>query len=259
MSRSRSAPPALAVVGELVVERDPLRASGRLLRQGGTDASYVDLADPRHLEFDYLRWMAIVLRAGGARRVLHIGGGACALARALASEDPESRQEVCEIDAAVLEIARRHLGLRRMPGLRVRHAEGRAALRARPDASLDAVAVDAFVGARVTASLTTATAMADAARVAPLTVVNVLDDRRGGEITAIAAALRDAYPRVWALGGRVGNTVVAGDRLGFDLTRIAAQAAADPSPARLIAPATMARRLVTSVARGDAEAAPRSG
>lgn len=220
------------------------------------DASYVDLSDPRHLEFDYLRWMAIVLRAAGARRVLHIGGGACALARALAAEDPEGRQEVCEVDADVLELARRHLGLRRMPGLRVRHAEGRAALRARADASLDAVAVDAFVGARVPASLTTATAMADAARVAALTVVNVLDDRRGGEVTAIAAALRDAYPRVWALGGRVGNTVLAGDRIGFDLSRIAARAAADPSPARLIAPATMARRVATSIARHDADTAP---
>nr|MDQ2897732.1 hypothetical protein [Actinomycetota bacterium] len=116
--------------------------------------------------------------------------------------------------------------------------------------------VDAFIGARVPASLTTAEAMVDAARVAPLTVVNVVDDRRGGEVTAIAAALRDGYPRVWALGGRVGNTVVAGDRLGLELSRIAARAAADPSPARVIAPAAMARRLATSVARRDADTAP---
>ncbi len=223
------------------------------------DASYVDLSDPRHLEFDYLRWMAIVLRAAGVRRVLHIGGGACALARALAAEDPGGRQEVCEVDSDVLEVARRHLGLCHMPGLRVRHSEGRAVLRARAEASLDAVAVDAFVGARVPASLTTAEAMSDAARAAPLTVVNVLDDRRGGEVTAIAAAVRDAYPRVWTLGGRVGNTVVTGDRLDFDLSPIAARAAADPSPARLIAPAAMARRVATSIASHDADIAPQPG
>ncbi len=215
------------------------------------DASYIDLSDPRHLEFDYLRWFRIVLRGAGARRVLHIGGGACALARALAAEDSQGRQEVCEVDADVLAIARRHLGLRRAPGLRVRHAEGRAALRARSGAGFDAVAVDAFVGARVPAGLTTAEAMTDAAAVAALTVVNVVDDRRGEEITAVAAALRDAYPRVWALGGRVGNTLVAGDRGGFELRTIAARAAADPSPARLIAPAAMGRRLMTSVARHD--------
>src|SRR5256885_16563613 len=99
----------LAERGELTLEVDPLRPSGRLLRQAGMDASYVDLAAVTHLEFDYLRWLRIMLRAAGARRVLHIGGGACALARALAAEDPGARQEVCEIDADVLAVAREHL------------------------------------------------------------------------------------------------------------------------------------------------------
>ena len=62
------------------------------------DASYVDLADPSHLEFDYMRWIRIVLRTARARRVVHVGGGACALARALAAEDPGGRQQVCEVD-----------------------------------------------------------------------------------------------------------------------------------------------------------------
>ena len=101
--------------GELVVEADPRRPSGRLLRQAGMEASYVDLADATHLEFDYIRWLRIVLRAARARRVLHVGGGACALARALAAEDPGGRQEVCELDADVLAVAREHLGLRSAP------------------------------------------------------------------------------------------------------------------------------------------------
>ncbi|MGZ6617984.1 MAG: spermidine synthase, partial [Solirubrobacteraceae bacterium] len=71
----------LARRGELIVEVDPWRPSGRLLRQAGMDGSYIDLADITHLEFDYMRWLRIVLRVAGARRVLHIGGGACALAR----------------------------------------------------------------------------------------------------------------------------------------------------------------------------------
>src|SRR5579864_270006 len=103
----------IARVGELTAEVDPRRPSGRLLRQGGMDASYVDLADPTHLEFDYMRWMRIVLRSAGARRVLHVGGGACALARALVAEGPGGRQEVCEVDHSVLALAREHLGLRR--------------------------------------------------------------------------------------------------------------------------------------------------
>ena len=83
-----AAPRIVARDGDLVVERDPRRPTGRLLRQADMEASYVDLADASHLEFDYMRWMRIVLRAARARRVLHIGGGACALARALAAEDP---------------------------------------------------------------------------------------------------------------------------------------------------------------------------
>ena len=194
MSRTRTAPTTIARRGALIAERDPLRPSGRLLRQGGMDASYVDLADPSHLEFDYMRWMRIVLRAARARRVLHVGGGACALARALAAEDPRGRQEVCEVDPEVLAMAREHLGLRRAPGLRVRVAEGRAFVALQPDASWDAIAIDAFVAATVPPHLITVEALADAARVAPLTLVNVLDDRAARDVRAVAAALSDPYP-----------------------------------------------------------------
>ena len=118
MSRARSLPLLIARHDDLVVEGDPRRVSGRLLRDGGMDASYVDLADPAHLEFDYMRWLRLVLRALRARRIVHVGGGACALARALAAEDPGGRQEVCELNAEVIALAREHLGLRRRPGLR---------------------------------------------------------------------------------------------------------------------------------------------
>jgi hypothetical protein len=89
----------VARYGELIAEIDPQRPSGRILRQAGMEASYVDLADATHLEFDYMRWLRIILRATGARRVLHVGGGACALARALAAEDPHGRQGGCGLSA----------------------------------------------------------------------------------------------------------------------------------------------------------------
>jgi hypothetical protein len=250
---SRGAPTTVARRGELVAERDPRRPSGRLLRQRDMDASYVDLADPLHLEFDYLRWIRIVLRTARARRMLHIGGGACALPRALAAEDPDGRQEVCEVDADVLALAREHLGLRRAPGLHVRHAEGRSFVASQPAGSWEAVVIDAFVGAAVPRRLITAEALADVARVAPLALVNVVDNRAARDVRAVAAGLAETYPRVWALGGRVGNTVVAGSAAALDLRRIAAQAAADPSPARLTAPAAMAQRLAGSLALRDDE------
>jgi hypothetical protein len=240
VSRLRIRQLTLARSGDLVAERDPLRPAGRLLRQGDMDASYVDLADPSHLEFDYLRWIRIVLRAASVRRVVHVGGGACALARALAAEDPGGRQEVCEIDVGVLALAREHLGLRRAPGLRVRVAEGRAFLAGQRSATWDAVVVDAFVAATVPRRLVTVEALADAARVAPLALINVLDNRATRDVRTIGTGLASAYPRVWALGVRAGNTILAGAVADLDLDRIAAQAAADPSPARLTRPEAMA-------------------
>lgn len=205
------------------------------------DSSYVDLADARHLEFDYLRWMRIVLRVAHARTVLHVGGGACALPRALAAEDPAGRQEVCEVDGRVLALAREHLGLRRTPGLRVRLADGRTFVARQREASWEAIVIDAFVGATVPRRLITVEALADVSRLAPTVLVNVLDDRSAREVRVVAAGLALSYPRVWALAGRTGNTVVSGSAAELQLDRIAALAAADVSPARLIPPDAMAR------------------
>ena len=251
MSRVRPTPTVLARRGELIVERDPRRPSGRLLRQGEMDASYVDLADPAHLEFDYMRWMRIVLRAARARRVIHIGGGGCSLPRALAAEDPNGRQEVCELDPDVLALAREHLGLRRVPGLHVRRAEGRAFVAGQGDRTWDAIAIDAFVAATVPRELITVQALADMARVAPLTLINVIDNRAAHDVHTIAAGLAASYPRVSTLGARAGNTIVVGTEQGLDLDRIAARAAADPSPARLLAPRELAHSLAGAVPLRD--------
>jgi hypothetical protein len=255
MGRQRTTWVSVARSGDLVVERDPSRRSGWLLRQAGMDASYVDLANPSHLEFDYMRWIRIVLRAARARRVLHVGGGACALPRALAAEDPGGRQEVCEVDATVLELARAHLGLRRARGLKVRHAEGRAFVAGQPDRAWDAVVVDAFIGARVPRTLMTAEALIDVARVAPLGVINVVDNRSAHDVRQVAAGLARAYPQVWALGVPAGNTIVIGCEAELHIEQIAAQAAADPSPARVTAPATMARMIAATAALRDSESA----
>src|SRR5215203_3670517 len=148
--------------------------------------------------------------------------------RALAAADRSARQEVIELDPEVVELARRHLGLRRTPGLRVRVGDGRAVLAGRPDGSADAVLVDAFVGARVPRHLVTAEALADLARVARVAAVNVVDTR----------AMAAAFPYVLALGApgvlakrRGGNVILVGAHAPPPLERLRARAAADRSPA----------------------------
>src|SRR4051812_20310131 len=246
MARRRSGPEVLAAAGDLVVQRDAGRATGRLLRHGDMDASYVDLGDLRHLEFDYLRRMRDVVETVRARRVIHIGGAAGALARALAASGRDRRQDVVEVDPDVLAFAREHLGLRRAPGLRVRHADGRAFLASRRDGSADAILVDAFVGARVPRHLVTAEALADAARVlAPGGALagNVVDAPPLNDARAIAAGLLDAFAVVAALGAgpvlrgrRAGNVVLVGAHGSLPLERLRTRASADPSPAEVRAP-----------------------
>jgi spermidine synthase len=251
MSRARaSRPEVIATVGDLCVQRDARRPSGRLLRQGQMEASYVDLADPRHLEFDYLRRMRDLVDALDARHIVHIGGAGCALARALAAARHERRQVVVEVDGAVLALARAHLGLRRTAGLRVREGDGRAFLARRPDAGADAVLVDAFVGARVPHHLATVEALADVARVLTADgalAINVIDVPPLADLRAIAAGLSATFATVAAIGEgpvlrgrRAGNVVLVAGRGTLPLERLRARAAADPSPASLLGPAAVA-------------------
>jgi len=249
MARRRSGPEILAEVGDLVVQRDRERPSGRLLRQGEMDASYVDLADPRHLEFDYLRRMRDVVEALRARRIVHVGGAGCALARSLAATDRTRtrRQEVVEVDPDVIALAREHLGLRKEPGLKVRIADGRAHLAGRPDGSADALLIDAFVGARVPRHLATTEALADAARVVAgggALAINVVDAPPMDDVRAIAAGLREHFATVVALGAgpvlrgrRQGNVVLVAAHGALPLERLRVRATADASVAALAGPA----------------------
>jgi spermidine synthase len=178
--------------------------------------------------------------------VVHVGGAGCALARALAAAEPAHRQAVIELDGDVVELARRHLGLRRAPGLKVRLGDGRAVLAGRPDGSVDAVLVDAFVGARVPRHLVTAEALADLARVAGLAAINVVDSRAMPDAAAIAAGLRTAFPYAFGLGAapvlakrRGGNVVLVGSHAPLPLDRLRASAAADRDPGALLEPSEL--------------------
>jgi spermidine synthase len=249
MARRRSGPEILASAGDLLVQRDADRPSGRLLRQGDMDASYVDLADPRHLEFDYLRRMRDLVEALRARRIVHVGGAGAALARSLAASDraQSRRQHVIEVDAEVVALAREHLGLRKLPGLKIKVADGRAWLAGRDPASADALLIDAFVGARVPRHLATVQALRDAARVvAPggALAINVVDAPPMDDVRAIGAGLSEVFATVAALGAgpvlrgrRQGNVVLIAAHGPLPLERLRVRAAADgASPATLAGP-----------------------
>ena len=112
-------------------DRVPLRAGGRRPRPAGGRTleldtlrhSYVDLADPEYLEFDYTKAIASVADAirpaGAPMRALHIGGGGFTLPRYLAANRPGTRSTVLEIDGGVVRLGRQQLGVDRIPHLSV--------------------------------------------------------------------------------------------------------------------------------------------
>jgi hypothetical protein len=199
------------------VEPDPRRSGGRLLLLDERESSHVDLDDPTHLEFGYVRRIGDVVDFVRPKEVVHLGGGACTLARYVHATVPGSMNEVYERDEGVLRVAREHLGLRTHPRLRVRIGDAAALLAKRPEGSADMVIGDAFVGLDVPEALTTAAFTAEVRRVlrpsgvyalnvddaAPLPVAR----RHAATLAATFAHLAVVAPRP-LLRGRGGGNVV---------------------------------------------------
>jgi spermidine synthase len=100
-------------VAELVADIDRPRAWTLLV--DGTPQSHVDLDDPEHLEFEYMRRLGhlvdLAAPAGQPLRVLHLGAGGLTLARYVAATRPGSGQLAVESDAALADLVRRRLPL----------------------------------------------------------------------------------------------------------------------------------------------------
>jgi spermidine synthase len=153
-------------------EREVVRADrpgAWLVRVDGRDQSYVDLEDPTHLAFDYVRRLGDVVDLhrppGEPTRVVHVGGAGLTLARYVATTRPRSAQVVLEPDQTLTELVRDALPLPRRSGVKVRAVDGRAGVRQLRDASADLVVLDAYADGRVPAELVAPAFFADVARV----------------------------------------------------------------------------------------------
>jgi spermidine synthase len=130
------------------VVADPARPSGRVLLLNSAQHSYVDLADPTHLEFAYTRWIgavADVLAPAGQRLdAVHLGGGGFTIPRYLTATRPGTENLVFEIDGELVRLGRSELGVRPGPGLRPVVGDARMLIGQRPSGSADLVVGDAF-------------------------------------------------------------------------------------------------------------------
>lgn len=245
----RLPPGPTAVTGgmaELLADAD--RDGSWMLLVNGTPQSHVDLDDPAHLEFEYVRRMGHVLdlaaEPGAALDVVHLGGGALTLPRYLAVTRPGSRQRVVEIDQPLTDLVREHLPLPRNARIRVRADDARAGLAATRSASADVVLTDVFAGARTPAHLTTVEFVTDAKRVlrpGGIYLANVADGPPLRFARAQVATLRAVFANVCLLaepgtlkGRRFGNLVAIASDADLPLAALTRRVAKDPMPARVV-------------------------
>jgi MFS family permease len=185
------------------VTADPDRVDGRTLELDTLRHSYVDLGDPRYLEFDYTRAIAAVADAirppGEAMRALHIGGGGFTMPGYLAADRPGTRSTVLEIDGGVVELGRQRLGVDRIPGLTVRVGDARTGLQEQPPGAYDLAIGDAFSGMAVPWHLTTrevAEQIRDTLTGDGVYAVNVIDYQPDHFARAEIATLRSVFEHV---------------------------------------------------------------
>ncbi|MEY2532971.1 MAG: hypothetical protein QOF29_881 [bacterium] len=204
------------------VVADAERASGRTLVLDDLRHSYVDLRDPRRLEFEYARWMGDAIDgmapAGAPLDAVFVGGGGFTLPRYVRATRPGSRSSVLEVDAALVDLARRRLGLRTGPDLQVHTGDARVTLRGEPTASADLVVGDAFGGLSVPWHLATVEFARDIRRVLRpdgLYALNVIDHEPLALVRAVGATLLEVFGDVALVAEPAADGAPGGGNLVF--------------------------------------------
>jgi spermidine synthase len=265
--------------GSVELVRDPDRPRAWTLLVDGAAQSHVDLDDPRHLEFEYMRRLGhlidLAAPPGEPLRVLHLGGGGLTLARYVAATRPGSDQLAVDADAELVELVRRRLPLgrrergqggRRTGRVRVRVVDARAVLENVQPGSFDVVVADLFTGARTPAHLTSLEFAAAVARALSPTGVygtNVGDGPPLTHARARAATVCSVFRHACLIadaavlrGRRFGNLVLAAADHGLPVAELTRRTAGDPFPARLVRGDDLARFAAGAKPITDARAEP---
>lgn len=247
--------------------------SGFELDVAGTPQSHVDLDDPTHLHFEYIGRMAAVIDQlrlpGQPLTAVHLGGGALTIPRYVAHTRPGSRQQVIELEQALVDLVRTNLPLPRGAQIRVRIGDARAGLARLPDSlvgNVDLLVSDVYAGAQTPAHLTTVEFYRDAARLlAPdgVLLVNVADGAGLAFARRQVATVREVLPEIALLaevqtlkGRRFGNLVIAASAAPLPTAWLPRLMAAGPHPAKVATGAELEEFVRGAVPATDATATP---
>lgn len=228
---------------ELIADND--RPAGWLLSVNGVAQSYVDLAEPTHLEFDYVRMVGDVIDLAAPVEApvtaLHLGGGGCSIPRYVAATRPGSRQVVIEADDLLAAAVRRELGVK---GFRLRVGDARESLAKVKPGNADLVVSDVFAGSDLPRHCTTLEYLElvrRAMRPGGTYIANIGDGPPLAFAKSQAATLRAAFTHVVLLaepavlrGRRFGNVVLAGSDVPFDVPGLIPRSARAIGRARVV-------------------------
>jgi len=250
--------------------------SGWELEVDGTPQSHVDLDDPTHLHFEYIARMGAVIdrlrMPGQPLTAVHLGAGALTLPRYIAATRPGSRQQVIELEPALVDLVRESLPLPRGAAIRFRIGDARDVLERLPSGlvgAVDLLVSDVYAGAQTPAHVTSVEFYRAAARMlAPdgVLLVNVADGAGLRYARAQVATVRAVLPHVAVLaevqvlkGRRFGNLVVAASAVPLPTEWLPRLMAAGPHPAKVAAGAELDTFVAgaTIVHDADATASPR--
>lgn len=241
----------------------------------GTPQSHVNLRDPSEVFFEYVRRIAHAIdlfRAPGQPiSALHLGGGAFTLPRYIEATRPGSRQQVIELESALVELVREAAPLPKRASIRVRHGDARAVLGKLPQGmhgAIDLVVVDIFAGSRTPAHVSSIEFYElIAPLLAPdgLVVVNTTDGTGQAFTRSQVATLAAVFGTVAAVGEpqtlkgrRFGNVVLLASNSNVDheLEWLPRLLAGGPHPARMLVGRELDEWLRGARAVTDVEAVP---
>ncbi len=158
----------------------------------------VDLDDPTHLEFRYIKLIGDVIDAmpDGPIDTLHIGGGAFSLPAYINATRPGSTNLVSEIDPLLVDIGRDELGLITGDDLEIVTGDARLAIPDLGDDAYDLIIGDVYGGLAVPWHLTTTEFIAELDRVlrpGGIYVMNAIDGDENRFVEAQLATLAEHF------------------------------------------------------------------
>jgi spermidine synthase len=237
----------------------------------GTPQSHVNMDDPGQLFFEYIQRMGNVIDLlapeGEAITAIHLGAGAMTIPRYVEHTRPGSRQQVIELEPALVALVREHLPLPRGASIRVRYGDARETISRLPPGllgSADLVVVDIFGGARTPAHVTSLEFYREvSALLSPsgVLLVNVADGPPLAFARSQGATLQLAIGNVAALadtqilkGRRFGNVVFAASKADLPLEWMPRILAGGPHPAKVIEGRELNDWIAGAAVRTDATA-----